>query len=357
LLKDIITIFYAPLAQVYRAASISDSLSDLQTFISDLIKTVEKAEAGKSIFFSSFFKFVYSLYLMITLSAGTQDPSATVKMFVDLVQRHEQSFYDFVHKVHTKGAGLFDSLLRWMELFINFVREGLGEPISLEFLLPHAGSERIEIMKEVDAVALYHYRLKVAHESKVRKRFNRGEGVPSADGNNTTADEDDEATQALIDEAVRDFSFGDLVNGDLEELNDEDDDDESSDEDSEEFESTEEMDETDTTETEAETDSTEEESQIPRPLDPQSPATRRVPPSAPLPQAYSRHQHSNSHPHPHPHHLQSQARASRSVTSLNSTTPTQKTKSSDLIKTVEKAEAGNQSFFLLFSNSCIVYTS
>lgn len=44
LLKDIITIFYAPLAQVYKAASISDSFGDLQTFINDLIRTVEQTE-------------------------------------------------------------------------------------------------------------------------------------------------------------------------------------------------------------------------------------------------------------------------------------------------------------------------
>lgn len=44
LLKDILTIFYAPLAQVYRAASIGDSLSDMQSFINDLIKTVEAVE-------------------------------------------------------------------------------------------------------------------------------------------------------------------------------------------------------------------------------------------------------------------------------------------------------------------------
>lgn len=47
LLKDIITIFYAPLAQVYRAASIADSLNDLQNFVNDLIKTVEQVEERK----------------------------------------------------------------------------------------------------------------------------------------------------------------------------------------------------------------------------------------------------------------------------------------------------------------------
>ena len=42
-----ITIFYTPLAQVYRAASIADSLGDLQNFINDLIKTVEQVEEGE----------------------------------------------------------------------------------------------------------------------------------------------------------------------------------------------------------------------------------------------------------------------------------------------------------------------
>jgi hypothetical protein len=41
-----VTIFYQPLAQVYKAANIADSLYDLQTFLNDLIKTVEQAENG-----------------------------------------------------------------------------------------------------------------------------------------------------------------------------------------------------------------------------------------------------------------------------------------------------------------------
>jgi hypothetical protein len=44
LLKDIITIFYAPLAQVYKAASIADSVGDLQNFLNDMIRTVEQVE-------------------------------------------------------------------------------------------------------------------------------------------------------------------------------------------------------------------------------------------------------------------------------------------------------------------------
>ena len=50
-----------------------------------------------------------------------------VQTFIDLVERHEQSFYNFVHKVHAKGEGLFDSLMKWIQLFLSVFREGFDE--------------------------------------------------------------------------------------------------------------------------------------------------------------------------------------------------------------------------------------
>ncbi|TXT04944.1 hypothetical protein VHUM_04027 [Vanrija humicola] len=163
LLKDIITIFYSPLATVYKAASIADSLGDLQSFINDMIKTVDQVEE---------------------LSA--EDPARTVQTFIDLVQRHEQSFYTFVHNVHTKGQGLFDALMSWIELFLSYAQKGLPQQLDLEFLLPHSGPERVAILKEVDDVAQYHYKLKVAHEEKIRRRF---QGSTGASGEEQSVEE------------------------------------------------------------------------------------------------------------------------------------------------------------------------
>ena len=97
--------------------------------------------------------------------------------------------------------------MRWIELFLTVVREGLGDPISLEFLLPHTGQERLDILAEVDAVALYHYKLKVAYEDKLRRRFGKVQGQSDADA-------EDEATQALVQGVVGEISFGELVAGD-----------------------------------------------------------------------------------------------------------------------------------------------
>lgn len=127
--------------------------------------------------------------------------------FISLVQRHEQSFYNFVHKVHSKGEGLFDGLMHWIELFLTVVREGLGDPISLEFLLPHKGQERADILSEVDKIAQYHYKLKVLYEDKLRRRFGRA--------HSNEADAEDEATQALVNGVVGEINFGDLVRGDV----------------------------------------------------------------------------------------------------------------------------------------------
>ena len=151
LLKDIVTIFYEPLAKVYKAANIADSISDFQSFVNDLIKTVEFAE-----------------------EADLTDPQRVVSLFADLVARHENRFYHFVHSVHSKGEGLFDNLMAWIELFINFVRDGLPSPVSLDFLLPVGGQERQEVLAEVDAIVEYHRKLKLAHHERMKKRLVKG---------------------------------------------------------------------------------------------------------------------------------------------------------------------------------------
>ncbi|KIK68133.1 hypothetical protein GYMLUDRAFT_36970 [Collybiopsis luxurians FD-317 M1] len=241
LLKDIITIFYSPLAQVYRAASIADSIGDLQSFISDLIRTVEQSE-----------------------DLSQEDPNRTVQAFIDLIQRHEQSFYNFVHKVHSKGEGLFDSLMRWIELFLTFMREGLGQPISLEFILPHKGPERAEILAEVDKVALYHYKLKLLYEDKIRRRFGRTQARNDADA-------EDQVTKALVDGVVGEISFGDIVQGDADDVAAEDAEDDSEEEEEDEGEGSSTEYETDS---EDDSDSSEESAESaeppPPPLPPKS---------------------------------------------------------------------------------------
>jgi hypothetical protein len=158
-----------------------------------------------------------------------EDPRQTVQIFIDLIQRHEQSFYYFVHKVQSKGEGLFSGLMQWTERFLDVVRNGIGDPISLEFILPHAGEERRIIMKEIDEVALYHYKLKVQHESKVRRRFGRAGDVGVAG--------EDPVAQDVVNGFMHDFSFGDLMKEDAMDMAAEEEESDGSDESSGEYES------------------------------------------------------------------------------------------------------------------------
>jgi len=66
-------------------------------------------------------------------------------------------------------------------------------------------------MKEIDDVALYHYKLKLSHEDKLRRRFGRTQKQSDADA-------EDEATAALVQGVVNDISFGELIDGDAEDL-------------------------------------------------------------------------------------------------------------------------------------------
>ncbi|KAJ7129642.1 hypothetical protein C8R44DRAFT_83981 [Mycena epipterygia] len=263
LLKDMITIFYTPLAQVYRAASIADSLGDLQSFINDLIRTVEQSE-----------------------DLSQEDPKRTVQSFIDLIERHEQAFYNFVHKVHSKGEGLFDSLMRWIELFLTVVREGLGNPISLEVILPHTGQERYDILAEVDKVALYHYKLKVIYEDKLRRRFGRVQ----ANSLQNDADAEDEATKALVDGVAEEINFGELIQGDAIDLAAEETDEESEDESSDS-----ESSRTDDSESEESSEeSTEESAEHKTPVQTPQPLPQRVKPNhAPRRPPHTTHVHRN----------------------------------------------------------------
>jgi len=179
-------------------------LGDLQAFMDDVISTVDSVD-----------------------QLNDTDPSRTVQTFINLVGRHEQAFYSFVYKVHSKGEDLFDSLIKWAEIFISFMGNGTGEEISLEYLLPHTGPAREAIFKEVDTVALHHYKLKVLHEEQVRKRFgNRPQNEVEA--------AEEEAAQELMNSVIGQMDVGQLMRGDIAELDDDDSEEYTSSEDEEE---------------------------------------------------------------------------------------------------------------------------
>lgn len=184
-----------------------------------------------------------------------------MQAFIDLVNRHEQSFYSFVHKVHSKGQGLFDNLMKWIERFLTAIREGIGasglggegNKVVLETMLPAGSEERARIMEEVDKVIHWHYLNKIAHEEKLRSRFRR---VQKGNDAGMDADAEDEATQVLINSVAGEFDFNDLVRANADELAAEESDDDDSDDDD--YDDDDDSDDEDTSEYETDSDEAEE---------------------------------------------------------------------------------------------------
>jgi hypothetical protein len=95
--------------------------------------------------------------------------------------------------------------MKWIELFINFVRDGLPSPVSLDFLLPHGGQERKDVIAEVDALIEYHRKLKAAHHERMRRRMMKGR--------ETDADKD----AAFVSGVMENLHLGGMM-GDVEEV-------------------------------------------------------------------------------------------------------------------------------------------
>ncbi|KAI8388420.1 uncharacterized protein BYT42DRAFT_559997 [Radiomyces spectabilis] len=149
LLKEIFAIFYQPLAQVYKAANIGDSIQHLAAFIEDLIKLLDSLDAD--------------------------DVTNTAQPFIELVQRHEQRFYFFVHNVHAQDKShLFDELLGYVDNMFAFLSNGISGKLDLDQTIKDAGiddQQQETLLQELEAVCDYHRRRKEQHLRRRREKL------------------------------------------------------------------------------------------------------------------------------------------------------------------------------------------
>lgn len=106
LLREVFTIFYSPLVEVFKSAKVYEAVADFENFMDDLIKVVHRAEA----------------------SALTRGPNEVVDDFIALCNRHMHPLYRFVHEMYINDKGLFfDGLLQWLTGIVQFLRFGTVE--------------------------------------------------------------------------------------------------------------------------------------------------------------------------------------------------------------------------------------
>ncbi|KAG0345555.1 hypothetical protein BG004_003579 [Podila humilis] len=164
--KELISIFYQPLAQVYKSANVADSLMDVKDFSDELIKIVEQSDDNEAD------------------AQATNGRPTTATLYLNLVKKHLPSFYKFVHSVHKQDDGLFHDLLEWIESILNFMRTGYARPpinyttgkerrvaVDMKALIRQhvAPSQWNQIRKEAENMAAYYSQLKDKKQEQVRK--------------------------------------------------------------------------------------------------------------------------------------------------------------------------------------------
>ncbi|PWY92708.1 PX domain protein [Aspergillus heteromorphus CBS 117.55] len=154
LFRDLFTIFYEPLVRVYKSANVYSSITDFARFADDAISVIEKCQRQD-------------------VSA---DPNQTVQAFIDLCERHQSSFYKFVHEVHLHDNGLFSSLMSWIEDILEFLRKGpRGGELDMNALLLGAKDvgqvDKDKALEEINALIQWHEDRKRWHLNKTRQKM------------------------------------------------------------------------------------------------------------------------------------------------------------------------------------------
>ncbi|KAI7906972.1 uncharacterized protein BX663DRAFT_557598 [Cokeromyces recurvatus] len=193
LLKELISIFYQPLAQVYKAADISTTIKHVSSFIDDLIHVIMDDQKGV-------------------------ETNKRIQSFIDLVQRHEHHFYEFVHNVHTQEASsVFDELIQYLDTLFDFISQGIPGQIDLDECIEKAAissfPQGLELLrKEIDAICEYRYKQKMHHFERQKCRMTAQHGFHDY---STKEDHDTNFLQYV-------FKSNEIIISDLEEFEYED---------------------------------------------------------------------------------------------------------------------------------------
>lgn len=201
LMKDLVSVFYGPLAQVYKDANIADFVYKVSLFIDDLIAVIQR---------------------VTQFSAGDVRESegcGKLQHFLDLVERHEQTAYAFIHSIYSSNSNqLFRNLLEWMDSFLIAIREKVVTgPIDMQALVDANVAPRDSLALKMDlcSLAAYHRRRKARQMRNLRRK------IIKADAEDSLGDLDQLASIGLDDPSAPssiNFGFGSVAVADLREL-------------------------------------------------------------------------------------------------------------------------------------------
>ncbi|RKP12260.1 hypothetical protein BJ684DRAFT_21188 [Piptocephalis cylindrospora] len=193
LLKEVIGIFYRPIAQVYKAANIGSYVMDLSSFLDDLIRTIESLDdplhAPSN---SSPSSIPTSSSVSSSPPAPSEDPATRfthpLDPFTSLIERHQEQMYHFVHMIYSRDVeGIFRQLSSYMDGYQQFLRNGPDSPpIDMNRLIreglssspgstsPGGSGSKVGLSKDLASLSTYRQAVKDRRRRKLRDRLTKG---------------------------------------------------------------------------------------------------------------------------------------------------------------------------------------
>ncbi|KAK9718586.1 hypothetical protein K7432_005410 [Basidiobolus ranarum] len=170
ILKEILTMFYQPLAQVYKDANISDFVMEISGFVDQLIKVVEGNDQKQN-----------------------TTPMETLRQFTELVQAYEGTFYRFVHSLYRQRTdGLFQQLISWFERLFTALRVGLNpQPVDLSQVIAEcvSSSQQAQFKDDLQALKIYTFETKLRRYKRLRKRMMANMGAKNLNMEESTTNQ------------------------------------------------------------------------------------------------------------------------------------------------------------------------
>lgn len=142
-IREALDLFYNVLIEIFRTTRMSESVGDLERFVSDIIAFVEYADGGIAM-----------------------DPNQMVERLIELCRAHQNSVFKFIHRVYSQDSGFFIELVDWLSLFVNFIRAGKRGDNKLDLL----GLVKTQAARGVIDVTKLQHELDVLDQWLVRRK-------------------------------------------------------------------------------------------------------------------------------------------------------------------------------------------
>lgn len=138
ILKDLLTMFYQPLVNLFKNAHVDVAFKDFENFMDDLIVTIDR----------------------LTNEIYVSDTSKIVDEIMTILNTHEDKFYQFLHNVYVTDSGqIFEQLIEWINSILNFLRNSknintsssINKKLDIATMVSESSNSE-EIVEEIDSI-------------------------------------------------------------------------------------------------------------------------------------------------------------------------------------------------------------